>query len=175
MKVRKENCKEKSTLQKYVLGLSRAQLSYRAPALTCWAACGCNSMNRIWHSLLPDTTEISKQSDKQITDCQPFSWISYFCWYKPDSWFFSPLLLHFFPLLWDIPNPHWNPAKSFSACVIHLFTSFHFLGFVSDATFLNQTSNFFSAHRRHQGHVSPLSFSFAGNSTHCLRDICILC
>lgn len=48
-------------------------------------------MNRIWHSLLPDTTEISMQSDKQITDCQPFSWISYFCWYKSDSCLPPPL------------------------------------------------------------------------------------
>lgn len=60
------------------------------PVLTYWAVCGCNSMNRIWHSLLPDTTEISMQSDKQITDCQPFSWISYFVGINQSLVFFPP-------------------------------------------------------------------------------------
>lgn len=144
------------------------------PVLTYGAVCGRNSMNRIWHSLLPDTTEISMQSDKQITDCQPFSWISYFCWYKSDSCFPPPLVLHPFPLLWDILNPCWNPAKSFAACVIHLFTSFHFLVFVSCHP-SHQRSSFFSSCRHHWGHTSLLSLSFPGSSTHCLCDTCVPC
>lgn len=144
------------------------------PVLTYWAVCGCNSMNRIWHSLLPDTTEISMQSDKQITDCQPFSWISYFVGINQSLVFPPPLVLHPFLLLWDILNPCWNPAKSFAAYVIHFFTSFHFLGFVSCHP-SHQRSSFFSACRDHLGHKSLLSLSFPGSSTHCLRDTCILC
>lgn len=83
-------------------------------------------MNRIWHSLLPDTTEISMQSDKQITDCQPFSWISYFCWYKSDSCFSPPSCSSPFPSPLRYPKSLLEPCQILR-CLCH--SSLYILSF----------------------------------------------